>query len=66
MHDLYAISFLQYLRNVLASRDDFSIHFDRDAAFGEAFVAQQGGEGACAIDLPRLAVELDIHAPSLP
>ena len=66
VHDLHVVSFLQRLRGMLAARDDFPIELDCDAAFGEAFVAQQGGEGACAVDLPRLAVELYIHAHSLP
>jgi len=66
VHDLHAISFLQDLRGVLAARDDFPIHLDSDAAFGEAFVAQQGGEGAGAIDLPGLAVQLDFHVLILP
>lgn len=59
MDDFDAVAFAQHAFVVQAPRHDFVIDFNRDAAIGQTFGFEQGGNAGSGRGLARFAIELD-------
>lgn len=62
LHDLHAIAFVQLVLCMLAARNDFTIHFHRDAALAVSGSFEQQGDRCGRAAFVRLAVKENLHA----
>ena len=57
----HLVPFAESMGGVLAARDDGAVDLDRDAAVGQAFPAEQIGDGGGRCEGARGTVEQDVH-----
>ena len=65
VHDLDAVALPQDVHCMARARNDLAIYFHRNAALGQAFKYQQGGQGAAGLGVMWATIQFNVHAAIL-
>ena len=62
MHDFELVTILKLMARVLATRQDFTVEFNRHTAFAQGKPVQNLGNGQPVSKVLRFAIDVQLHA----